>query len=309
VGLGLFFVALLVAGLALFAPRSRRVNLIARFGRRGGGAEAKTALSRLSSRASFAVEGALDRRGKRSSLALALEKAGIVLRPGEFGLLVLCGSLIAFALGLLLASLFVGIVSAVLIPVAARFLVSHRASKRQTAFADQLNDTLLLLSGTLRAGYGFMQAADTVAREAEAPTSEEFRRLVLETRLGRPLTEALAAMHDRVGSVDFGWVVQAIEINLESGGNLAEVLETIAGTIRERAQLRRQVKSLSAEGRMSGWILLALPLGLAGVMAATNPAYLSELYTTTPGRIMLVVAAVLMIVGTIWMRKTVKIKF
>ncbi len=259
VGLGLFFVALLVGGLALFAPRSRRVDLIARFGRRGG-AEAKTTLSRLSSRASFAVEGALDRRGKRSSLALALEKAGIVLRPGEFGLLVLCGSLIAFALGLLLANLLVGIVLAVLIPVAARFLVSHRASRRQTAFADQLNDTLLLLSGTLRAGYGFMQAADAVAREAEAPTSDEFRRLVLETRLGRPVEEALAAMHERVGSVDFGWVVQAIEINLESGGNLAEVLETIAGTIRERGQLRRQVKSLSAEGRMSGWILLALPV-------------------------------------------------
>jgi tight adherence protein B len=308
VGLGLFFVALLVGGLALFAPRSRRVDLIARFGRRGG-AEAKTALSRLSSRASFAVEGALDRRGKRSSLALALEKAGIVLRPGEFGLLVLCGSLIAFALGLLLANLVIGIVLAVLIPVAARFLVSHRASRRQTAFADQLNDTLLLLSGTLRAGYGFMQAADAVAREADAPTSDEFRRLVLETRLGRPVEEALAAMHERVGSVDFGWVVQAIEINLESGGNLAEVLETIAGTIRERGQLRRQVKALSAEGRMSGWILLAIPFGLAGVMAFTNASYLSELFTTTPGRIMLGVAVVLMTVGTIWMRKTVKIKF
>jgi tight adherence protein B len=308
VGLGLFFIALLVGGLALFAPRSRRVNLIARFGRRGG-AEAKTTLSRLSSRASFAVEGALDRRGKRSSLALALEKAGIVLRPGEFGLFVLCGSLIAFALGLLLGNLLVGIVLAVLIPVAARFLVSHRASRRQAAFADQLNDTLLLLAGTLRGGYGFMQAADTVAREGESPTSEEFRRLVLETRLGRPVEEALAAMHERVGSVDFGWVVQAIEMNLESGGNLAEVLETVAGTIRDRAQLRRQVKSLSAEGRMSGWILLALPFALAGVMAATNPAYISELYLTVPGRIMLGVAVVLMTIGTIWIRKTVKVKF
>jgi tight adherence protein B len=308
VGLGLFFVALLVGGLALFAPRSRRINLIARFGRRGG-AEAKTTLSRLSSRASFAVEGALDRRGKRSSLALALEKAGIVLRPGEFGLLVLSASVIAFALVLLLGNLLIGIVLAVLIPLAARFLVTHRASRRQTAFADQLNDTLLLLAGTLRAGYGFMQAADTVAREGESPTSEEFRRLVLETRLGRPVVEALAAMHERVGSVDFGWVVQAIEMNLESGGNLAEVLETVAGTIRERAQLRRQVKSLSAEGRMSGWILLALPFALAGVMGATNPAYLSELYLTVPGRIMLGVAVVLMTIGTIWIRKTVKVKF
>jgi tight adherence protein B len=154
-----------------------------------------------------------------------------------------------------------------------------------------------------------MQAADTVAREAEAPTSDEFRRLVLEARLGRPVEEALSAMHERVGSLDFGWVVQAIEINLESGGNLAEVLETVAGTIRERSQLRRQVKSLSAEGRMSGWVLLALPFGLAGFMAFSNPAYLSELYLTTPGRIMLGVAAVLMTVGTIWMRKTVKIKF
>jgi tight adherence protein B len=308
VGLGIFFVALLVGGLALFVPRSRRVNLIARFGRRNG-VEAKTALERITARASFVVEGALDRRGKRGSLALALEKAGIMLRPGEFGLLVLCGAIAAFALGFLLGGPGIGLLVAALVPVAARFYVSHRANRRQAAFADQLNDTLLLLAGTLRAGYGFMQAADTVAREAEAPTSEEFRRLVVETRLGRPLEEALAAMHQRVGSVDFGWVVQAIEINLESGGNLAEVLETVAGTIRERAQLRRQVKSLSAEGRLSGVVLIALPFGLAGVMAATNPTYLSELYMTLPGKVMLGVAGVLMTLGTIWIRKTVKIKY
>ncbi len=102
----------------------------------------------------------------------------------------LCGALIAFALGLLLGNLLVGLVLAVLIPVAARFAVSYLATRRQTAFADQLNDTLLLLAGTLRAGYGFMQAADTVAREAESPTSDEFRRLVLETRLGRPVEQA-----------------------------------------------------------------------------------------------------------------------
>ena len=190
----------------------------------------------------------------------------------------------AFALGLLLANLLVGIVLAVLIPVAARFLVSHRASRRQTAFADQLNDTLLLLAGTLRAGYGFMQAADAVAREAESPTSDEFRRLVLETRLGRPVEEALAAMHERVGSVDFGWVVQAIEINLESGGNLAEVLETIAGTIRERGSTAAPGQVAQRRGPHVGLDPARLfPFGLAGVMAVTNPAYLSELFSPRPG--------------------------
>ncbi len=116
-------------------------------------------------------------------------------------------------------------------------------------------------------------------------------------------------MHERVGSVDFGWVVQAIEINLESGGNLAEVLETIAGTIRERAQLRRQVKALSAEGRMSGWILVALPFGLAAVMSVTNPDYIVGALHHPAGPRHAGAATVMMIVGAMWMRKVVKIKF
>ncbi len=309
VGLGLFFVALLVGGLALFAPRSRRVNLIARFGRRGG-AEAKTTLSRLSSRASFAVEGALDRRGKRSSLALALEKAGIVLRPGEFGLLVLCGSLIAFALGLLLANLLVGIVLAVLIPVAARFLVSHRASRRQTAFADQLNDTLLLLAGTLRAGYGFMQAADTVAREAEAPTSDEFRRLVLETRLGRPVEEALDC-HARAGRLG-GLRVGGAGHRDQPG---------------ERGQPGRGARDHCRDHQGAGPAASPGPgaqrrgphVGLdpdrSSVRAGWRdvrhqPGRTSPSCTPPcPGGVMLGAAVVMMTVGAIWMRKIVKIKF
>ena len=150
-------------------------------------------------------------------------------------------------------------------------VLTVRADRRRARFSDQLGDTLQLLAGSLRAGYGLLQAIDAVAQEAEEPTRQEFRRLVIETRLGRDLTDALHSMADRVGGEDFEWVVQAIEIHREVGGDLAEVLDTVAGTIRERNQLHRQVKALSAEGRLSAYVLMAAARVLVLVLAAAQP--------------------------------------
>ena len=143
-------------------------------------------------------------------------------------------------------------------PLGARLLVEFRAGRRQAAFADQLDDSLQLMASSLRAGHSLLRAVDVGAREdASAPTSEEFARIVNETRVGRDLSDALDEVAERMGSDDFTWVAQAIAIHREVGGNLAEVLDAVGHTIRERNQIRRQVKALSAEGKLSAIVLMA----------------------------------------------------
>jgi tight adherence protein B len=183
------------------------------------------------------------------------------------------------------------------------------ASRRRRAFADQLEGTLQTIAGSLRAGYGLVQAISTVATESPAPTSIEFNRVVVENRLGRSLEDSLKAMVRRLDDEDFGWVVEAIEIQREVGGNLAEVLDTVTGTIRDRNMIRRQIHSLSAEGRLSAYILLGLPFVIAGFIATISPDYLAELTDTTVGKIMLAGAGVMMFLGGLWIRKIIRVEF
>jgi tight adherence protein B len=163
------------------------------------------------------------------------------------------------------------------------------------------------MASSLRAGHSFLQAIDTVSKEIQEPAASEFVRVVAEIRLGRPVEEALEAMADRVGSPDFRWAVLAVNIQREVGGNLAEILDTVADTLRERATMRRQVKVLTAEGRLSAYVLVALPFAIALYMTAVNPDYIGLLVTTTLGLFMLGTAAVLIIIGVFWMRKIVNI--
>jgi tight adherence protein B len=135
----------------------------------------------------------------------------------------------------------------------------------------QLPDTLQLLAGTLKAGYGVLQAIDTVVKEVEDPTSTEFQRALTEARLGLPLEDSLGDMAERIDSDDFRWVVVAMNIQRQVGGNLAELLETVAATLRGREQVRRQISALSAEGRLSAIILIALPFVILGFLLMTNP--------------------------------------
>jgi tight adherence protein B len=154
-----------------------------------------------------------------------------------------------------------------------------------------------------------MQSLDAVARESETPTSDEFRRLVVETRLGRDLDDGLEAMADRVGNEDFRWVVQAIQIHRQIGGDLAEVLDNVHQTLRERNQMRRKIKALSGEGKLSAIILFVLPLAMLVFVAAVNPDYLSELTGRTLGVVMLLGAGALMVVGGLWMRRITRLVF
>ena len=309
VGLVCLFVALLVAGLILFAPRARQQR------RRRGAAfreeqdRRRGQLTELTDRATSFAERTLEGGGRRRKLTDGLENAGIVLRPGEFLVLAVTSSFVTFAAAFLLFGPIVGLVLAGLVAGGFWFSLSFLAQRRRNRFGDQLPDTLQLLSGSLRAGYGILQAIDAVARESEKPTGEEFGRIVIETRLGRNPSEALHALASRMANDDFEWVVQAMDIHREVGGDLTEVLDTVAGTIRQRAQLRRQVKALSAEGRLSAWILFLLPIVMFAAFKVINPDYMNELTASTAGWIMLAGAGLLMALGGLWLKKLVKLEF
>ena len=157
------------------------------------------------------------------------------------------------------------------------------ASRRRAKFEDQLGDTLQMLAGGLRAGHSLLRSVDAVAQEAESPTSEEFARLVNETRLGRDLKDSMLDAARRLKSEDFDWTGQAIEIHREVGGDLAEVLDHVGETIRERSEIKGQVKSLSAEGKLSAYILIALPVGMFLYLSAANPRYMARPVLEFPG--------------------------
>jgi tight adherence protein B len=268
-----------------------------------------TGLSRVTGAIADALSSILARHGWSQPLAAALERAGVKVAPAEFLILVSSGTLIALLFGFLLGGIGVGLVFAIAGPVGAKMLLGMRESRRRRAFANQLDDTLQLLAGGLRAGHSLLRAIDAVSREAESPTDEEFARIVNETRLGRDLNDSLEQSAERMRSEDFSWVAQAIGIHREVGGDLAGVLDEVGHTIRERNQIRRQVAALSAEGKMSAYILLALPFVVIAILMITSPAYILKFVQSPLGFVMMGAAAVMLIVGGLWMKKIVSFKF
>jgi tight adherence protein B len=194
---------------------------------------------------------------------------------------------------------------AVLLPPAA---LNYLATKRRRQFEARLPDMLQLLAGTLRSGYSLMQGIEAVSQEVDEPMGRELRRVVTEARLGRPLEESLEAVAERMDSKDFAWAVMAIRIQREVGGNLSELLMTVKETMTQRDQLRREVKTLTAEGRISAYVLVGLPIALGIVMSVMNPDYMNALFDDTVGRLMLGGGALAMVGGYFWMQSIVKIE-
>jgi tight adherence protein B len=265
-------------------------------------------LTHMADRMTAAADGYLERHNQRRTLAAALESASISLRPGEFIVLTGIAALVAGLAGLALGGLLGGLVLAALVPLAARLVVGHLAERRREKFAEMLPDTLQLLTSTLRSGYALLQALDSVAQQSAEPARTEFRRALLEIRVGRDMSEALRALSDRMRNKDFAWVVGAIEINREVGGDLAAVLENTAETIRERERVYRQMRALTAEGRLSGYILTALPVAVAVAMRFINPASFARL-TSGVGLLMSVAGCALLVVGWFWMKMLNRIEF
>lgn len=237
----------------------------------------------------------------------ALERAGLPLRAGEFLMLQILAALLGAALGALVQGLLFVVTFALVAALAPRAFLAYSIRRRRNALHEQLADVLMLLSSSLRAGYSFLQALDLVSKEVGEPGAQEFRRVVAEIRLGRPVEEALEDMAERVDSDDFRWAVMAVNVQREVGGNLAEVLDTVAETVRDRQTIRRQVRVLSAEARFSAWILTALPFVIVLYMARVNPDYMRTLITHRLGIVMIAIGSALILIGFAWMRRMVKI--
>jgi tight adherence protein B len=200
------------------------------------------------------------------------------------------------------------LVALIFIVIAPPAILNLLAAQRLRKFNSQLPDTLQLLASSLRAGFSFLQGVEAVAQEVSDPMGSELRRVIVEARLGRPVEESLDECAARMKSDDFDWAVMAVNIQREVGGNLADLLQTVSVTMIERERLRRDVKGLTAEGRMSAIVLGCLPPALAMVFYVTNPAYISVLFTHLGGQIALGVAVVAMLLGFFWMKKIVDIK-
>ncbi len=215
------------------------------------------------------------------------------------------GALVGLLIGA--GSIFLGILTFLVALIGPPVYLRIKRSRRLKAFGTGLADTLQLMSGSLSAGLSLAQSIDTIVREGTEPISTEFRRVVIETRLGVPLEDSLESVAERMQSRDFEWVVMAIRIQREVGGNLAELLLTVAATLREREYLRRHVRALSAEGRLSCYVLGGLPPGFLAYLAISKPDYVEPMYTTPIGWILVAVMAVLLGVGILWMSKVAKV--
>jgi tight adherence protein B len=251
----------------------------------------------------------LRRLGRREALVAVLERAGVHRPPAQVLGTVVGGAVAGNVLGAVLGGPLGAVALTPPVPLGVVVVLRTRTRGRRAAFADQLEDTLRLMSSSMRAGHSVPRALEAVSSEAGAPTAEEFVRVLNEVRVGRDLVLALDEVSERMGSEDFAWVAQAVAVHREVGGNLAEVLDRVGVTIRDRAHLRRQARALSAEGRISAIVLLAMPVVIGGGLQVTSPEYMGRLTGSSTGVAMLAVAGLLLVVGAVWVRQVVTVRF
>ena len=236
--------------------------------------------------------------------------ADIMMKPEEFTLIwivltfVPAGLAALFRLGLMPSATLAAI--GAFIPI---IFIKIKKDKRRKAFEAQLGDTLIMMCNGLRSGFSFNQVMENVANDMPPPIGIEFGRVCNEIRYGATMEEALNNMCDRVKSADLMLVVSAVLIQRTTGGNLSEMLSTISHTIRERIKIKGEINSITAQGRMSGLIIGALPIGIAAVLMVVNPDYMSTFFTTKIGNIMLVISVVMEVIGFFAIRKVVTIDY
>lgn len=238
-----------------------------------------------------------------------LTRADIPLRGEEF---VMINFLLMAALGLMLMLLtrnailgWLGVVFGFILP---RVIVKRIKQKRIQRFNSQIGDSLVVMSNSLRAGFSFLQAMELVSREMPYPISVEFSRTLREMNLGTPTEEALLSLTNRIESEDLDLVITAVLIQRQVGGNLSEVLDGISHTIRERIRIKGEIRTLTAQGRISGIIVGVLPLAIGLVLSVINPKYIGSLFTDPVGWALLTVGAISMTIGAALIKKIVDIK-
>jgi tight adherence protein B len=255
---------------------------------------------------SRSMDAFLARRGKREDLAHALNLAGIETEPGQFALRVLLASVLLCIVGLLISPL-AALIGLAVPAVVSRLAIKSKGRKRQEAFATQLPEVLQLLISSLRSGHSLPQALDAMVREADDPARAEFDRMLAEARVGVDIHVAMRSMAHRMSSSDLEWVASAVEINRETGGNLADVLENVNETIRGRYRLRRQIRTLTAEGRLSAKVLTGLPIAIFVVRSLFDSNFRDVMYHGY-GVMLLTYGAISLTIGWLVVSRIVRVK-
>jgi tight adherence protein B len=194
------------------------------------------------------------------------------------------------------------------VPLIVIGMIRRKVDKLRNEFAEQLPDNLQVLASALRAGHSFVGALSVVVDDAAEPSRSEFRRVIADEQLGVPLEDALSVVVRRMENRDLEQVGLVAALQRQTGGNMAEVLDRVTETIRERFELRRIVRTLTAQGRMSRWVVTILPIALLLVMTALNPSYIEPLFKETFGQVLLVLAALMLVAGSLVIKRIVDIK-
>lgn len=250
-------------------------------------------------------------KGYQANIQDKLAKAGVLLRPSEFMLINLCLTFSMASIGavvcqkLFFMGLVIGGCIGYLMP---HIFLHHLKKKRLAAFTGQLGNAISLISNSLKAGYSFLQALDIVAKETLPPLSIEFSRVLREDNLGVPLEKALANLTNRIESEDLDLVITAVLIQRQIGGNLAEILDRVAHTIRERIRLKREIRTLTAQGRLSGLIISLLPIILGLILCLLQPDIYKLLITEKIGWIVISVGITMQTIGILIIRKIIQVE-
>lgn len=284
IGAGLFFLVVIGLFAAIAQRADRSVSDVG--GRLSQFADRRAPQGKEANAKPLAEIDARLSKGKRGSqTARDLARADLKLTVTEFYGTKLLAAIAGAGVGAFIgraspeAQLLSALVGFVLFSFIPNLYVGWAAKSRVTKFNNQLGDTINMMANSLRSGYSLLQSMELVSREAPQPTSAEFRRVVQEVGLGLSTEDAMDNLLKRVPSEDLDLLITAVKIQLESGGNLAQILETIGHTIRERVRIKGEIQTLTAQGRISAYVITGLPIGLAIFITAVNPAYMAPIFT------------------------------
>jgi tight adherence protein B len=256
-----------------------------------------------------AVEHLIARTAAGPRLTKLIEQSGTQISPGAVVVASLCGAVaLPFLVGLVLRAPFVGPVSALIGMSVPLLVLMRRRTARLHKFEEQFPEALDLLSRAMRAGHAFQTALGTAADELPTPVGVELKKVFDQQNFGLPLQDALNELAVRVPILDVKFFVTAVAIQRESGGNLAEILDNLAHVVRERFKIQRQVRTHTAHGRFTGFVLLALPAALALALSFISPEHIEMLVSEPMGRMMIAVAIVMQTIGFVWIRQVIKIE-
>ena len=241
-------------------------------------------------------------------LDFKMQQAGVPLLGTEFLVLLGVSMAVVFFVALFVSKRWhVGILAAVGIAMAEWVYVLIKIDRREAAFTNQLGDCLMMVANAMRAGFSFLQAMDLISKEMEPPISDEFKHVMRDINLGASVERALDDMDKRVASPDYSLVVTAVLIQQQVGGDLAHILDTISETIQDRIRMRREVRTLTAQGRMSGWVLAALPIVTGLLISSISPGYMDPLLNDRLGHMAIAAAVVLELIGFFVIQRIVNI--